>query len=150
MGLEFGQLKLHPQTVSKGSWKSEGQAFPISPVCWRIGAPPSGSLCSIMHAVLLFPDHGLPADAPLLSCTGGKGAGTVQSLFPWFCLCFQRAFKSFEDVWRLWEVRSPWTEVLGTTPPAYAAGNRFPCLPFITGSGALTAPATLLPPCWRS
>ncbi|KAF0885934.1 TBC21 protein, partial [Crocuta crocuta] len=34
----------------------------------------------------------------------GKGAGTVQSLFPWFCLCFQRAFKSFEDVWRLWEV----------------------------------------------
>ncbi|KAM5243497.1 LOW QUALITY PROTEIN: TBC1 domain family member 21 [Hipposideros larvatus] len=34
----------------------------------------------------------------------GKGAGAVQSLFPWFCLCFQRAFKSFEDVWRLWEV----------------------------------------------
>uniref|UniRef100_A0A7N5JKL4 TBC1 domain family member 21 n=1 Tax=Ailuropoda melanoleuca TaxID=9646 RepID=A0A7N5JKL4_AILME len=34
----------------------------------------------------------------------GKGAGTVQSLFPWFCLCFQRAFKSFDDVWRLWEV----------------------------------------------
>nr|KAF6487775.1 TBC1 domain family member 21 [Rousettus aegyptiacus] len=34
----------------------------------------------------------------------GKGAGTVQSLFPWFCFCFQRAFKSFEDVWRLWEV----------------------------------------------
>lgn len=29
----------------------------------------------------------------------------MQSLFPWFCLCFQRAFKSFEDVWRLWEVR---------------------------------------------
>uniref|UniRef100_A0A8C8WKB1 TBC1 domain family member 21 n=1 Tax=Panthera leo TaxID=9689 RepID=A0A8C8WKB1_PANLE len=34
----------------------------------------------------------------------GKGAGTVRSLFPWFCFCFQRAFKSFEDVWRLWEV----------------------------------------------
>uniref|UniRef100_A0A2K5RN23 TBC1 domain family member 21 n=1 Tax=Cebus imitator TaxID=2715852 RepID=A0A2K5RN23_CEBIM len=34
----------------------------------------------------------------------GKGAGAVQSLFPWFCLCFQRAFKSFDDVWRLWEV----------------------------------------------
>ncbi|ELW62485.1 TBC1 domain family member 21 [Tupaia chinensis] len=33
----------------------------------------------------------------------GKGAGAVQSLFPWFCLCFQRAFKSFDDVWRLWE-----------------------------------------------
>ncbi|XP_004421845.1 PREDICTED: TBC1 domain family member 21 [Ceratotherium simum simum] len=33
-----------------------------------------------------------------------KGAGAVQSLFPWFCLCFQRAFKSFDDVWRLWEV----------------------------------------------
>lgn len=28
----------------------------------------------------------------------------MQSLFPWFCFCFQRAFKSFEDVWRLWEV----------------------------------------------
>ncbi|XP_007446715.1 PREDICTED: TBC1 domain family member 21 isoform X3 [Lipotes vexillifer] len=34
----------------------------------------------------------------------GKGAGTVQPLFPWFCLYFQRAFKSFDDVWRLWEV----------------------------------------------
>uniref|UniRef100_A0A667FUQ9 TBC1 domain family member 21 n=1 Tax=Lynx canadensis TaxID=61383 RepID=A0A667FUQ9_LYNCA len=34
----------------------------------------------------------------------GKGAGTVRSLFLWFCFCFQRAFKSFEDVWRLWEV----------------------------------------------
>uniref|UniRef100_A0A8C3YEW8 TBC1 domain family member 21 n=1 Tax=Catagonus wagneri TaxID=51154 RepID=A0A8C3YEW8_9CETA len=34
----------------------------------------------------------------------GKGAGAVQSLFPWFCLCFQRAFKTFDDVWRLWEV----------------------------------------------
>ncbi|XP_060030242.1 TBC1 domain family member 21 isoform X2 [Erinaceus europaeus] len=34
----------------------------------------------------------------------GKGAGALQSLFPWFCLCFQRAFKSFEDVWRFWEV----------------------------------------------
>ncbi|XP_047652260.1 TBC1 domain family member 21 isoform X3 [Phacochoerus africanus] len=34
----------------------------------------------------------------------GKGAGAVQSLFPWFCLCFQHAFKSFDDVWRLWEV----------------------------------------------
>ncbi|XP_050008006.1 TBC1 domain family member 21 isoform X2 [Alexandromys fortis] len=33
-----------------------------------------------------------------------KGSGAVQSLFPWFCLCFQRAFKSFDDVWRLWEV----------------------------------------------
>ncbi|KAL7980407.1 hypothetical protein Chor_014736 [Crotalus horridus] len=28
----------------------------------------------------------------------------VSSLFPWFCLFFQRVFKSFEDVWRLWEV----------------------------------------------
>ncbi|XP_008834686.2 TBC1 domain family member 21 isoform X2 [Nannospalax galili] len=33
-----------------------------------------------------------------------KGSGAVQFLFPWFCLCFQRAFKSFDDVWRLWEV----------------------------------------------
>lgn len=28
----------------------------------------------------------------------------VQALFPWFCLFFQRVFKSFDDVWRLWEV----------------------------------------------
>uniref|UniRef100_A0A8C0J6H5 TBC1 domain family member 21 n=1 Tax=Chelonoidis abingdonii TaxID=106734 RepID=A0A8C0J6H5_CHEAB len=28
----------------------------------------------------------------------------VQSLFPWFCLFFQQVFKSFDDVWRLWEV----------------------------------------------
>uniref|UniRef100_A0A8C5SDL6 TBC1 domain family member 21 n=1 Tax=Laticauda laticaudata TaxID=8630 RepID=A0A8C5SDL6_LATLA len=28
----------------------------------------------------------------------------VSSLFPWFCLFFQRVFKSFEDVWRMWEV----------------------------------------------
>ncbi|XP_063170424.1 TBC1 domain family member 21 [Candoia aspera] len=28
----------------------------------------------------------------------------VSSLFPWFCLFFQRVFKSFDDVWRLWEV----------------------------------------------
>ncbi|XP_060116144.1 TBC1 domain family member 21 [Heteronotia binoei] len=28
----------------------------------------------------------------------------VQSLFPWFSLFFQRVFKSFDDVWRLWEV----------------------------------------------
>uniref|UniRef100_A0ACB8E5N9 Uncharacterized protein n=1 Tax=Sphaerodactylus townsendi TaxID=933632 RepID=A0ACB8E5N9_9SAUR len=28
----------------------------------------------------------------------------VQFLFPWFCLFFQRVFKSFDDVWRLWEV----------------------------------------------
>nr|XP_017526083.2 TBC1 domain family member 21 isoform X1 [Manis javanica] len=34
----------------------------------------------------------------------GKGAGTVQSLFCWFCFRFQHAFKTFDDVWRLWEV----------------------------------------------
>ncbi|XP_042332475.1 TBC1 domain family member 21 [Sceloporus undulatus] len=28
----------------------------------------------------------------------------VPALFPWFCLFFQRVFKSFDDVWRLWEV----------------------------------------------
>nr|XP_056722035.1 TBC1 domain family member 21 [Euleptes europaea] len=33
----------------------------------------------------------------------GKGQ-VIQSLFPWFCLFFQRVFKSFDDVWRLWEV----------------------------------------------
>ncbi|XP_073068377.1 TBC1 domain family member 21 isoform X2 [Manis javanica] len=33
-----------------------------------------------------------------------KGAGTVQSLFRWFCFRFQHAFKTFDDVWRLWEV----------------------------------------------
>ncbi|KAJ7311178.1 hypothetical protein JRQ81_006785 [Phrynocephalus forsythii] len=33
----------------------------------------------------------------------GKGQ-VVESLFPWFCLFFQRVFRSFDDVWRLWEV----------------------------------------------
>ncbi|XP_059952092.1 TBC1 domain family member 21 [Mesoplodon densirostris] len=34
----------------------------------------------------------------------GKGAGAVQSLFPWFCLYSQRGFKFFDDFRRLWEV----------------------------------------------
>nr|XP_009674009.1 PREDICTED: TBC1 domain family member 21 [Struthio camelus australis] len=34
----------------------------------------------------------------------GKGTQVIQSLFPWFCFSFQRVFKSFYDVWRLWEV----------------------------------------------
>nr|XP_020670779.1 TBC1 domain family member 21 [Pogona vitticeps] len=32
----------------------------------------------------------------------GKGQ-VVEALFPWFCLFFQRVFRSFDDVWRLWE-----------------------------------------------
>ncbi|XP_033047590.1 TBC1 domain family member 21 isoform X5 [Trachypithecus francoisi] len=48
----------------------------------------------------MFAEHLTSASVP----TEGKGAGAVQSLFPWFCFCFQRAFKSFDDVWRLWEV----------------------------------------------
>lgn len=39
---------------------------------------------------------------PVSLLTEGKVSGAVQSLFSWFCLCFQRAFKSFDDVWRLW------------------------------------------------
>ena len=75
----------------------------------------------------------------------------MRSLFPWFCFCFQRAFKSFEDVWRLWEVRPPWTEGLGPTPPA-CSGQPFPspplyCWPGLDfGSLGFTGPATLLPP----
>uniref|UniRef100_A0A8C6ZRZ8 TBC1 domain family member 21 n=1 Tax=Nothoprocta perdicaria TaxID=30464 RepID=A0A8C6ZRZ8_NOTPE len=34
----------------------------------------------------------------------GKGTQVIQSLFPWFSFSFQRVFKSFYDVWRLWEV----------------------------------------------
>lgn len=45
----------------------------------------------------------------------------MQALFPWFCLCFQRAFKTFDDVWRLWEVSAPlrtlgMLRTLGTGP----------------------------------
>lgn len=78
----------------------------------------------------------------------------MRSLFPWFCFCFQRAFKSFEDVWRLWEVRPPWTEGLGPTPPA-CSGQPFPSPPLYCwpgmdfGSLGFTGPATLLPPCGR-
>ncbi|NXA33069.1 TBC21 protein, partial [Eudromia elegans] len=34
----------------------------------------------------------------------GKGTQVIQSLFPWFSFYFQHVFKSFHDVWRLWEV----------------------------------------------
>uniref|UniRef100_A0A8B9NQC8 TBC1 domain family member 21 n=1 Tax=Apteryx owenii TaxID=8824 RepID=A0A8B9NQC8_APTOW len=34
----------------------------------------------------------------------GKGTQVIQSLFPWFCFSFQQVFKSFYDVWRIWEV----------------------------------------------
>uniref|UniRef100_A0A2K5KXV4 TBC1 domain family member 21 n=1 Tax=Cercocebus atys TaxID=9531 RepID=A0A2K5KXV4_CERAT len=49
----------------------------------------------------MFGTHGRGAGTQLSSLIMG---GAVQSLFPWFCFCFQRAFKSFDDVWRLWEV----------------------------------------------
>nr|XP_023509739.1 TBC1 domain family member 21 isoform X1 [Equus caballus] len=52
----------------------------------------------------MFAEHLTSGWHPASLPTEGKGAGAVQSLFPWFCLCFQRAFKSFDDVWRLWEV----------------------------------------------
>nr|XP_040131635.1 TBC1 domain family member 21 isoform X3 [Ictidomys tridecemlineatus] len=52
----------------------------------------------------VFAEHLTSWAAPASLPTEGKGAGAVQALFPWFCLCFQRAFKSFDDVWRLWEV----------------------------------------------
>ncbi|CAM2099421.1 unnamed protein product [Caretta caretta] len=51
----------------------------------------------MLKAVISFMD---PVFAKHLE---GKGR-VVQSLFPWFCLFFQRVFKSFDDVWRLWEV----------------------------------------------
>ncbi|EMP35691.1 TBC1 domain family member 21, partial [Chelonia mydas] len=51
----------------------------------------------MLKAVIAFMD---PVFAKHLE---GKGR-VVQSLFPWFCLFFQRVFKSFDDVWRLWEV----------------------------------------------
>ncbi|XP_075753692.1 TBC1 domain family member 21 isoform X2 [Pelodiscus sinensis] len=51
----------------------------------------------MLKALIAFMD---PAFAKHLE---GKGR-VVQSLFPWFCLFFQRVFRSFADVWRLWEV----------------------------------------------
>ena len=65
------------------------------------------------------PDHGPWASLP----TEGKGAGAVPSLFPWFCLCFQRAFKTFDDVWRLWEVRCLLLWGRGTGSPPGAGGR---------------------------
>lgn len=59
----------------------------------------------------------------------------MQSLFPWFCLCFQRAFKSFDDVWRLWEVSPLWMEGLDPHPFNKRGGSPFPCLPFIAALG---------------
>uniref|UniRef100_A0A8D2J1E0 TBC1 domain family member 21 n=1 Tax=Varanus komodoensis TaxID=61221 RepID=A0A8D2J1E0_VARKO len=41
---------------------------------------------------------------PVLAKLLGKPPGFVMSLFPWFSLCFQRVLRSFDDVWRLWEV----------------------------------------------
>ncbi|KYO25254.1 TBC1 domain family member 21 [Alligator mississippiensis] len=52
----------------------------------------------MLKAVIAFMD---PLFAKYLD---GRGSRVVQSLFPWFCLYFQRVFKSFDDVWRLWEV----------------------------------------------
>ncbi|XP_009579865.1 PREDICTED: TBC1 domain family member 21, partial [Fulmarus glacialis] len=34
----------------------------------------------------------------------GKGLQVIHSLVPCFCFTFQGVFKSFNDVWRLWEV----------------------------------------------
>ncbi|XP_062998709.1 TBC1 domain family member 21 [Elgaria multicarinata webbii] len=41
---------------------------------------------------------------PVLAKHLDKKGQVVKSLCPWFCLCFQRVLKSFDDVWRLWEV----------------------------------------------
>lgn len=57
--------------------------------------------------------------------TEGKGAGTVQSLFPWFCFCFQRAFKSFEDIWRFWEVQCSAGDRRDKPHPSYSRHKRF-------------------------
>ncbi|XP_032089010.1 TBC1 domain family member 21 [Thamnophis elegans] len=51
----------------------------------------------MLNALITFMD---PTFAKHLESKGQ----VVSSLFPWFCLFFQRVFKSFEDVWRLWEV----------------------------------------------
>ncbi|KAF7237782.1 TBC1 domain family member 21 [Varanus komodoensis] len=41
---------------------------------------------------------------PVLAKLLDKKGRVVMSLFPWFSLCFQRVLRSFDDVWRLWEV----------------------------------------------
>lgn len=74
---------------------------------WGCRVPKSPVLC--VHRLCwvcgpLTPLTVVSWTTPISLPTEGKGAGAVQALFPWFCLCFQRAFKSFDDVWRLWEV----------------------------------------------
>lgn len=98
------------------------------------------------------------ASAPASLPTEGKGSGAVQSLFPWFCLCFQRAFKSFDDVWRLWEVRRVklGTPKVDCTPPVCGEKLQVFLPPFLPGFGwcsvtwSLIRLSTLLPPCWRT
>ncbi|XP_067327508.1 TBC1 domain family member 21 [Anolis sagrei] len=51
----------------------------------------------MLRALIAFLD---PVFAEHLEAKGQ----VIPALFPWFCLCFQRVFRSFDDVWRLWEV----------------------------------------------
>lgn len=95
----------------------ESSMFPVFCVLCCLALPVwrRMCLCGSLHAVSLL--------------TEGKGSGAVQSLFPWFCLCFQRAFKSFDDVWRLWEVRCMQLGTLNVdcTPPLSGGeATRFP------------------------
>ena len=117
-GLESGQLKIHPEHSPRADGNVTAWLFLISQVSFRAQL--------FTHVFLLYlptPDHGPWAGARLLSPTEGKGSGAVPSLFPWFCLCFQRAFKTFDDVWRLWEVRCLLLWGRGTGPLPGACGR---------------------------
>lgn len=111
------------QTDSVACWESSSQSFDVS---------------YVLHALLC--DLACVAASVTASLLAeGKGSGAVQSLFPWFCLCFQRAFKSFDDVWRLWEVRctQPGTLDVDCTPPASGGEATQLCqLPFLALDGA--------------
>ena len=128
-------LKLCPKWIpwAVGKVADDIFRFPMSPVLRRVVAS-------------------APASLP----TEGKGSGAVQSLFPWFCLCFQRAFKSFDDVCGLWEVMrlKLGTPKVDCTPPACGEKLQVFLPPFLPGFGwcsvtwSLIRLSTLLPPCW--
>ncbi|KAM9637515.1 LOW QUALITY PROTEIN: TBC1 domain family member 21 [Morphnus guianensis] len=53
----------------------------------------------------------------------GKGPQVIHSLVPCFCFSFQQVFKSFDNVWRLWEVNvcrsHPWSPLPVLHLPRY-------------------------------
>lgn len=87
MGLESGQLENPPRMVSKGRWKCDSLGFLISSKCVSF-------VLLFAHVCFCFISHPLTMALGLLSPQKGRGAGCAIP-FPWFCPCFQRAFKTW-------------------------------------------------------